>query len=141
MHAPKLIPNQQAALRRIQVRPVLPTEQERWNALMREHHYRGFRTLAGPTLRYVATLEDRWLALLGWQAAAFQCQARDQWIGWSWALRRQHLHLIANNACFLILPGESFPNLASRILALNLRRLSTDWQSVLPTSTEEHRPF
>ncbi len=44
-------------------------------------------------------------------------------------MRRQRLHLIANNARFLILPGESFPNLASRILALNLRRLSADWQA------------
>ncbi|MCR2831852.1 DUF4338 domain-containing protein [Acidithiobacillus ferrooxidans] len=43
---------------------------------------------------------------------------------------RQRLHLIANNARFLILPGESFPNLASRILALNLHRLSANWQSV-----------
>ncbi|MHB1527513.1 MAG: Druantia anti-phage system protein DruA [Candidatus Dormibacteria bacterium] len=78
----------------------------------------------------MATLDDRWVALLGWQAAAYQCQAREQWIGWSWVLRRQRLHLIANNARFLILPGESFPNLASRILSLNLRRLSADWQSV-----------
>ncbi|MDA8379085.1 MAG: DUF4338 domain-containing protein [Planctomycetia bacterium] len=44
-------------------------------------------------------------------------------------MRRQRLHLIANNARFLILPGESFPNLASRLLALNLRRLSADWQA------------
>ncbi|MFA7525349.1 MAG: ISAs1 family transposase, partial [Acidithiobacillus sp.] len=98
--------------------------------LMQTHHYRGFRTLAGRTMSYVATLAERWVALLGWQAAAYQCQARDQWIGWSWVLRRQRLHLIANNARFLILPGESFPNLASRILSLNLRRLSADWQSV-----------
>ena len=130
MEAPTLTSNQQAALHRIQVRPILPTERERWNTLMQAHHYRGFRTMAGRTLRYVATLDDRWVALLGWQAAAYQCQAREQWIGWSWVLRRQRLHLIANNARFLILPGESFPNLASRILALNLHRLSADWQAV-----------
>ncbi|WP_414039206.1 ISAs1 family transposase [Acidithiobacillus sp. M4-SHS-6] len=130
MEASTLTSNQQALLQRVQVRPILPTERERWNTLMRAHHYRGFRTLAGRTLRYVATLDDRWVALLGWQAAAYQCQARDRWIGWSAVLRRQRLHLIANNARFLILPGESFPNLASRILSLNLRRLSADWQSV-----------
>ncbi len=33
--------------------------------------------MAGRTLRYVATLDDRWVALLGWQAAAYQCQARE----------------------------------------------------------------
>lgn len=130
MDRPKLTQNQQADLYRIQVRPILPEERERWNALMQVHHYRGFRTMAGRTLRYVATLEDRWVALLGWQAAAYQCRPRDQWIGWSWVLRRQRLHLVANNARFLVLPGESFPNLASRILSLNIRRLSADWQSV-----------
>lgn len=130
MDTPNLTPTQQSSLHRVQVRPILPTERERWNTLMQTHHYRGFRTLAGRTLRYVATLDDRWIALLGWQAAAYQCQARDRWIGWSWILRRQRLHLLANNARFLILPGESFPNLASRILALNLHRLSADWLSV-----------
>ncbi|WP_139113678.1 Druantia anti-phage system protein DruA, partial [Acidithiobacillus thiooxidans] len=130
MEVPTLTENQQASLHRVQVRPILPTERGRWNTLMQTYHYRGFRTLAGRNLRYVATLDGRWVALLGWHAAAFQCQARDRWIGWSWILRRQRLHLIANNARFLILPGESFPNLASRILALNLHRLSADWQSV-----------
>jgi hypothetical protein len=38
--------------------------------------------------------------------------------------------LIANNARFLILPGIHIPNLASRILSLNLRRLSRDWVHV-----------
>ncbi|MBU2795218.1 ISAs1 family transposase, partial [Acidithiobacillus sp. VAN18-2] len=45
MDTPTLTPNQQSALRRIQVRPILPTERERWNTLMQEHHYRGFRTM------------------------------------------------------------------------------------------------
>ena len=33
---------------------------------------------------------------------------------------------MANNARFLILPGRSEPNLASRVLSLSLRRLSAD---------------
>ncbi len=63
MKAPTLTSNQQAALHRIQVRLILPTEWERWNTLMQAHHYRGFRTMAGRTLRYVTTLDDRWVAL------------------------------------------------------------------------------
>jgi hypothetical protein len=89
-----------------------------------------FPHTGGRTLRYVATIDDRWVALLGWQAAALHSRARDEWIGWPLSLLRQRLHLIANNGRFLLLPGESFPNLASRILALNLRRLSADWQAV-----------
>ena len=130
MTAPHLTDQQRADLQRIQVRPVLVEERERWNALMQAHHYRGFRTLAGRTLRYVATIDDHWVALLGWQAAALHSRARDEWIGWPLSLLRQRLHLLANNARFLLLPGESFPNLASRIMALNLRRLSADWQAV-----------
>ncbi|WP_437560309.1 Druantia anti-phage system protein DruA [Acidithiobacillus sulfuriphilus] len=71
------------ALRRVQVRPIVPSELERWNTLLRAHHYRGFRTLAGQTLRYVATIEERWVALLGWQSGVLHCAARDSWIGWS----------------------------------------------------------
>jgi hypothetical protein len=35
---------------------------------------------------------------------------------------------VVNNVRFLILPGVHIPNLASRILAANLRRLGGDWQ-------------
>jgi hypothetical protein len=76
----------------------------------------------------VATLQEHWVALLGWGAAALKCSARDTWIGWPPSLRLRRLHLIANNVRFLILPGGSRPNLASHILALNTRRLSRDWE-------------
>ena len=32
----------------------LPCERRRWDALMREHHYLGFRQFAGRGLRHVA---------------------------------------------------------------------------------------
>ncbi len=117
-------------VRGVQVRPILPEERGRWDALMRSHHYLGLRSLFGNSLRYVAVLEGEWLALLGWQVAALKCRPRDRWIGWPRVLQYQRLHLIANNARFLVLPEIRVPNLASRVLALNLRRLSKDWQSV-----------
>jgi hypothetical protein len=46
----------------------------------------------------------------------------DQPIQW------QRLHLIANTSRFLILPGHHVKNLASKILSLNLKRLSADWE-------------
>jgi hypothetical protein len=110
------------------VRPIEPEERPRWDALVDRHHYLGLRSLFGKTLRYVAVAEGQWLALLGWQAAALKCAARDGWIGWARVLHYQRLHLLANNARFLVLPGARVPNLASRVLALNLRRLSADWQ-------------
>ena len=91
-------------LRRVEVRPIRPDERGAWDALVAAHHYLGLRSLFGKTLRYVATIEGRWLALLGWQAAALKCAARDGWIGWPRVLHYQRLHLLANNARFLILP-------------------------------------
>jgi hypothetical protein len=96
---------------------------------MDAHHYLGFRPIVGQSLCYVATLEDQWVALLGWGAAALKCAPRDAWIGWTPALKFHRLHLIANNVRFLILPEWHRRNFASHILALNLRRLSADWES------------
>jgi hypothetical protein len=59
---------------------------------------------------------------------ALKCAPRDAWIGWTPALQFRRLPLIANNVRFLILPQWHGRNFASRILALNLRRLSADWE-------------
>ena len=77
----------------------------------------------------MAEYGGQWLALLGWSAAAYHIAARDQWIGWSDNQRRARLRLLANNARFCLLSGKGqYPNLASRAMALNLARLSADWQ-------------
>jgi hypothetical protein len=117
-------------LSRVQVRPIDPEERAAWDELMREHHYLGLKALVGRSLRYVAQYEGRWLALLGWASAALKCAPRDEWIGWSGPLQWQRLRLIANNSRFLLLPGPRVKNLASRILGLNLARLSADWERV-----------
>jgi Domain of unknown function (DUF4338)/DDE_Tnp_1-associated/Transposase DDE domain len=115
-------------MRSLIVRPVRSEERARWRQLMEAHHYLGFRAIVGESLWYVATAEDHWVALLGWGAAALKCRPRDAWIGWTAALRLRRLHLIANNVRFLILPQWHYPNFASRILALNLNRLTLDWE-------------
>ncbi len=114
---------------RVELRPVRAVEREQWDRLMREHQHLGFQSLIGESLRYVAVYEDRWLALLGWAAAALKCKALDKWIGRTLTLKLKHLPLVANNCRFLILPEVKAPNLASRILALNLKRLSDYWQA------------
>lgn len=115
-------------LQKVVVRPIFSEERALWEELMGKYHYLGFHSLIGETLRYVALLDDRWVALIGWGSAALHCQARDQWIGWTSPLKQQRLHLIANNIRFLILPTIRIPNLASKILALNIHRLASDWQ-------------
>ena len=117
-----------AVLSEVIVRPIQSDERARWDALMRRHHYLGFKRIVGEGLYYVATLQEEWVALLGWGSAALKCAARDTWIGWDQPLQFKRLHLVANNVRFLILPDCHIPNLASRVLALNLKRLSQDWQ-------------
>lgn len=119
----------QVNLKQVVVRLAQPHERERWDALMDQHHYLGFKQFAGRGLRYVAEHDGEWLALLGWQTGVFQCRPRDRWIGWHKAVQFRRLHLIANNTRFLLLPqGTGVAHLASRVLGLNLRRLSRDWR-------------
>src|SRR5512139_1086325 len=110
------------------VRPVRREEQPRWCTLMQQHHYLGFERIVGESLCYVASRDTEWVALLGWGSAALKCGPRDRWIGWDRALQWRRLPLIVNNVRFLILPEGQEPNLASRVLALNLKRLSQDWE-------------
>lgn len=117
-------------LSRVRVRLICAEERARWDELMRAHHYLGLVAMVGRSLRYIAEVDGRWLALVGWAAAALKCASRDAWIGWSPALQWQRLGLIANNVRFLILPQVRVKNLASRVLGLNLARLSADWQCV-----------
>ena len=117
-------------LREVRVRPVQPEEEPQWNALLRAHHYLGFRKLCGAQLKQVAVWGDRWLALLGWQEAALHCGPRDRWLGWTTWQRRARLHLVANQSRFLLLPSAGrTPRLASRVLGLSLRRLAADWRA------------
>jgi Druantia protein DruA/DDE_Tnp_1-associated/Transposase DDE domain len=110
------------------VRLVRREEHAHWRELMRQHHYLGFDRIVGECLCYVAGVRDEWVALLGWGSAALKCGVRDRWIGWDRTLQWQRLGLVANNVRFLMLPGWNRPNLASRVLALNVRRLSQDWE-------------
>ena len=114
-------------LREITLRPVEASEEARFQALLQAHHYLGSLPKIGHTLWYVAVWRDQWLALSSFCAPAWKCAARDRWIGWDFRHQYDRLHLIANNARFLILPGQHYPNLASRILSLCERRLARDW--------------
>lgn len=118
-------------VRSVVVKPIRNKDEiRRFDALMREHHYLGLDTLVGENVRYVAEIEGEWVALLGWCAAALTVTARDRYVGWDDAQRKERLRFVAQNARFLILPGYNVPNMASRVLAKNLQRLNEDWQSL-----------
>ncbi len=117
-------------LNQITVRLIKSTEAKLWDSLMSQYHYLGFRCLVGETLKYIAEINGQWIALIGWGTAAFKNRHRDKWIGWLPEQQWQRLKYIANNQRFLILPEIRVKNLASKILSLNLKRLSNDWNTI-----------
>lgn len=98
-----------------------------WNAYIERHHYLGHQLMPGAQLRYFIRAAGHIVAALGFGASAWKVKPRDQLIGWTTDQRQRNLHLIVNNARFLILPWIRCKNLASRILALISRRLPADW--------------
>lgn len=116
-------------LLKVRVQLVSRLEEQRFQKLMQTHHYLGALPKISETLWYVATLADQWIALLSFSAAALKCSARDRWIGWDFRHQYDRLKLVTNNSRFVILPDWHFPNLASRILSLCLKRLAADWQA------------
>ncbi len=99
-----------------------------WNEYIHRYHYLGYQPLPGAQLRYLITSAGRVLGALGFGAAAWKTAPRDQWIGWSAEQRKRSLHLVVNNARFLILPWVTSRNLASKVLSMAARRLTTDWE-------------
>src|SRR5207244_858279 len=49
-------------------------------------------------------------------------------IGWTDRQKQRRLPLVVNNSRFFIPEAYHIPNLASRVLKLNLQRLSADWE-------------
>ncbi len=100
-----------------------------WNAYIERHHYLGHQLMPGAQLRYFVRTAGHIVAALGFGASAWKVKPRDQVIGWTTEQRQRNLHLVVNNARFLILPWIQCKNLASRILALVSRRLPADWHA------------
>ena len=118
-----------ASVTSVTVRPVAFGETGRFNDLLDAHHWLGHR-LTGQVLRYVAELDGRWVAVLGFGSAALSCAARDAFIGWSREQQYTRLVYIANNQRFCVLPEGRAPNLASAVLARALRGLPGDYLAV-----------
>jgi len=98
-----------------------------WNELIERYHYLGHKPLPGAQLRYFVYSGSHLLATLGFGASAWSVAGRDHTIGWTAQQRKSNLHLIVNNARFLILPWIQSRNLASKILSLVSKRIREDW--------------
>jgi hypothetical protein len=125
---PVIIPSIDLAT--LTVDPVLTRADSRlWNTYIEHHHYLGHQLMPGAQMRYFVRAAGHIIAALGFGASAWKVKPRDQLIGWTAQQRQRNLHLVVNNARFLILPWIRCKNLASRILALISKRLPDDWHA------------
>ena len=119
------------ALQPLRVEPLPAGSPDRalFQGLLQQQHYLGQRNCVGENLKYlVRDCQGRPLACVLFGSAAWQCQPRDAFVGWSPEQRRAGLARLTNNPRFLILPWVRVPHLASHILGRVCRRLSRDWQ-------------
>ena len=121
------------ALQPISLQRVQTSEQRGlWRELIERYHYLGHRVPFGAHLRYLiqaAPAHNLVLGCLQFSSPAWRMRARDHWIGWDEATRARRLQHIINNSRFLILPHVQVKNLASHVLAVALRTVTTDWQT------------
>lgn len=101
-----------------------------FNSLIEHHHYLGYCHPVGEQLKFIVYFNQRPIACLAWSSAARHIGCRDRFIGWSAAGRKEHIHLMAYNSRFLILPWVRVQSLASHILGRMTKLLSAHWHSV-----------
>ena len=105
-------------------------EEALFNGLIERFHYLNYTRPVGEHLKYMVYAQERPVACLAWSSGPWHMGPRDRFIGWSPAVRRRHLHLLAYNTRFLVLPWVRVPHLASHILGRIARQISADWQQL-----------
>jgi hypothetical protein len=100
-----------------------------FKSYIEQYHYLGYDRNIGENIKYFAyDRNGRRLACLMFGSAAWSCQPRDEYIGWTKRGRpAAALRYMTNNSRFLIFPWVKAPHLASHILSLISRRISSDW--------------
>ena len=115
----------------LQFRQVRGSPEEKvFNSLIEQYHYLGYCHPVGEHLKYIVYSGKRPFACLAWSSAPRHIGCRDRYIGWSQRLRKKHIHLLAYNSRFLIMPWVRVRHLASHILSRMARILSEDWPAV-----------
>ncbi|RLI67895.1 hypothetical protein DRO91_09690 [Candidatus Heimdallarchaeota archaeon] len=112
------------------IKRVCPKDRYLWDYLIHHYHYLKLPALVGEHVKHIVFINNQVVACLAWSSAAWKIKFRDQFIGWDELTKRKNLYRIANNSRFLILPWVQVKHLASKVLALSLKRLSRDWQNV-----------
>ena len=115
----------------VQIKMVRHTDLEPlYDSLVEQYHYLGYVQIVGNHLKYMAFAGDTPVACIGWGSAAWAVQSREEFVGWTKAVKNKQLHFVANNTRYLLLPWVTVKCLASKVMALNIKRISSDWIKV-----------
>ena len=110
---------------------VSPEEDElfrTWNELIEREHPLHNSRMVGRQLRYLIGSQHGWLGALGFGSCALRLKARDEWIGWDQAKRKQFQDRVLDMRRFLIRPRVKCENLASRVLSMAVQRVGADFK-------------
>jgi len=111
-------------IRQVRRRP----EEKLFGSLIQAHHYLAYTQPVGEHLKHLIYARGTPIACMAWSSAPRHLGPRDQFIGWSQEQRRAHIHLLAYNTRFLLLPWVRVPGLASHLLRQVAEVISADWQ-------------
>ena len=130
LHCTDRIEEALCELRPVQLRLVANSEERALFAwLLHAYHYLSYSRAVGENLQYlIYDQHERPLGCLLFGAAAWKASSRDHFIGWNAEQRARHLPLVANNMRFLIMPWVRVAQLASHILGLAARTVSSHWE-------------
>ena len=136
------LPGPLPAILPLVVRQVRRTGEEGlFNGLLERYHYLGYTQPVGEHLKYLVYAQQRPVACMAWSSGPWHMGPRDRFIGWTPPVRRKHLHLIAYNTRFLILPWVRVPHLASHLLGRIARGISAAWQQLYGHPVHYLEPF
>ena len=100
----------------------------KWNELMDRYHYLASGPLCGQQLKYIIKSEHYgYIGGFAFSSASLKLEARDNWIGWDCARRKEHLNKVVTNIRFLILPHIRVSNLASHVMGKCIGQMREDW--------------
>ena len=107
-----------------------PEKLGEFKSLLAQYHYLGFDRTIGENIKYMVYSNNGMVvSCILFGPSAWSCTHRDRFIGWDAESRRAHLIYITNNTRFLVLPWIKVQHLASHILGLISRCISSDWQT------------
>ena len=115
----------------IEIKQVKYTEKEHlFNSLIQYYHYLGYCHPVGENLKYIIFKNERPVACFAFSSAVRHLKPRDSFIGWNREKRKQNIGYLAYNTRFLILPWVNVKFLASHLLSMISKRISSDWEIV-----------